>query len=323
MTNPLQLDEQDTFFIFVKESISRPNLEVFVFDACDLSKEGVVNTKLINKPVAFKTRSKLNDKKTIVNLDDFDLVFLKKDPPIDKYYRHLLDMLISKKIPTVNHPKGILKIGTKAYLKHFPELTPKTFYVKTVRDAVASIKKLRNCVIKQSDSFGGKGVKHIRYRDGRFYGYKLKNEISLSEKDISKMIKEYLKKSLDKTMLVVEYFLSAPKRGDKRVVIMEGEILGSYIRLPDVKKGVCICANNGAELCDPTKRDRQIVKILRPHFKKHGIELAALDLLMSKDDVEHLSEINIFNPGFCNLDIVHPELNIGKKIIDMLCRKMI
>lgn len=322
VTNFLQLDEQDTFFLFVNEAISRFNLEVFIFDACDLSKDGVVDAKLINEPVTFETGAKLNGKRVAMKLSNFDLIFLKKDPPIDVSYKYLLDSLLSKKIPTVNHPKGVLKMGTKAYLKHFSEFTPKTFYVNKVSEAIKSIKKIGNCVIKKSDSFGGKEVKHIRYNADQFYGYNGKKEVMLSEADVSKIIDEYLKNSRDKTVLVVEYFLSAPKRGDKRVVVLEGEILGSYIRLPDVKKGVCVCANNGAKLCDPTNRDLEIVGTLKPHFKKHGIELATLDLLMSRNGVEHLSEINVLDPGFCNLDVVHHELNIAKKIIDMLLRKM-
>lgn len=322
VTNPLQLDEQDTFFLFLNEAISRSNLDVFVFDAGDLSDGGIVKVKLVKEPITFETRMKLNGEKVVMRLSDFDLVFLKKDLPIDKSYERLLNNLLMKKIPTVNHPNGILKMGTKAYLEHFPELTPPTFYVNKVRDAIESIKKLGNCVIKKSDSFGGQGVKHIRYNSGRFYGYKGKEEMLLSEEDVSKIIKNFLKDSIDTTVLVVEYFLSAPKRGDKRVVILEGEILGSYIRLPNVKKGVCVCANNGAELCDPTERDREIARTLKPHFKKHGIDLAALDLLMSRGGVEHLSEINVSNPGFCNLDVVHHELNIAKEIVDMLCRKM-
>lgn len=322
VTNFLQLDEQDTFFLFVNEAISRHGLEVFAFNTCDLSKLDVVTAKRINEPLTFRTRAKLNGKKIIMKLSDFDLIFLKKDPPVDTCYKHLLNTLLAKKIPTVNHPKGILKIGTKAYLKHFPELTPRTFYANEAREALESIKKLGNCVVKKSDSFGGKGVKHIRYNSNEFYGYNGKKEVMLSEADIFKIIEKYLKNSIDNTVLIVEYFLSASKRGDKRVVVVEGDILGSYIRLPNVEKGICVSANNGAKLCDPTKRDREIVRTLRPHFKKYGIDLAALDLLMNRDGVEHLSEINVFNPGFCNLDVVHHKLHIAKKIIDMLCRKM-
>lgn len=322
VTNPLQLDEQDTFFLFVNEAISRKGLEVFVFDAGDLGINGLVNAKRIVKSISFETRSSLNDKTCFIKLSEFDLIFLKKDPPIDKSYKYLLDIIIEQKIPAVNKPEGILKMGTKAYLKHFTALTPNTFYANEVGDALKFIKKIGNCVVKKSDSSGGKGVKHIRYNSGKFYEYKNKGEILCSEEKVALFIEKYLKNSIDKTVLVVEYFISAPKRGDKRVVVLEGEILGSYIRLPDEETGTCVCGNNGAKFCDPTENDRRIVKMLGPHFKKNGIELAALDLLMSKSGVDHLSEINVFNPGFCNLDVVHHELNIQKKIVDMLLRKM-
>ncbi|MFH1284519.1 MAG: hypothetical protein ABIH78_02935 [Candidatus Peregrinibacteria bacterium] len=318
----LQLDEQDTFFMFVNEAISRDNLEVFVFDADDLSKDNFVTAKRINKPVTYKTRENLGEEKVMVKIDDFDLIFLKKDPPIDVSYEYLLKTLIKKKIPTVNRAGGVLEMGTKSYLENFSELTPKTFYSNTVRRTLKCIKNIGNSMIKKSDSSGGKGVKHIRYNSGNFYRYIRGKEVLLAEKDLSLIIKKYLEDSLDKTILVVEYLLSAPKRGDKRVVILEGDILGSYIRLPDAISGVCVCSDNGVKICDPTEADREIVRILKPHLTNNGIGLAALDLLIGKDGVEYLSEINVFNPGFCNLDIVHPELNIKKKVVDMLFRKL-
>ncbi|MBU1151334.1 hypothetical protein KJ632_00730 [Patescibacteria group bacterium] len=322
VTSLLQLDEQDTFFMFVNEAISRAHLEVFVFDADDLSKDGVVMAKRICRPSTYRTRLNLGKKKVMLKIDDFDLIFLKKDPPIDVSYEYLLKTLIKKKIPTVNHAGGMMKMGTKAYLENFPELTAKTFYSKTVSKTLKCIKAIGNSMIKKSDSSGGRGVRHIRYNSGKFYKYKHKKEILLSEEDLSEIIGKYLEDSLDGTILIVEYLLSAPKRGDKRVVLLDGDILGSYIRLPDVKTGVCVCGDNGVKFCDPTEADYEIARVLRPHLKNHGIGLAALDLLIGKDGVEYLSEINVFNPGFCNLDVVHPELNIKKKIIDMLCLKL-
>lgn len=322
VTNPSQLDEQDTFFLFVNEAIKRTGLEVYIFDVDDVLIKNRVRTKLIKSPINFKSRTRLHKKTTIMNLCDFDLVFLKKNPPVDRDYKILLEKLFLKKIPTVNDSKGIQKMGSKAYLKYFSKITPNTYFANGVQEALRFIKKIGNCVIKQSDSYGGKGVDHIHFKFGKFYGYKGKKEILLSETSVKKIIKKYLNLSKDKTLLVVEYFVSAPKRGDKRIVILEGNVLGSYIRLPDAENGMCDGTDNGAKFYDPTKRDYEIVKMIKPHLEKNGIQLAALDLLVNKAGVEHLSEINVFNPGFCNLDVVQPELNIGKKIVDMLCVKM-
>lgn len=322
VTNPSQLDEQDTFFLFVNEAITRLGVEVHVFDVKDVSDTNFVRTHIMHDPIYFRSRGRLNTKTSIVKLRDFDLIFLKKNPRIDKEYKRLLEKLFAHTIPTVNHPKGIQKMGSKAYLKHFPHITPHTFFANGVRDAVQCIKRMGNCVIKQSDSYGGKGVTHIHFKSNAFHGYEGTKEIPLSEEAVSNIAEKYLRRSRDKTILVVEYFVSAPKRGDKRIVILDGDILGSYLRLPDTQTGMCDGTDNGAKLYDPTKRDHAIVNILRPYLKKNGIQLAALDLLVSKAGVEHLSEINVCNPGFCNLDVLHPELNIAKKVVDMLCVKM-
>jgi len=322
VTNPSQLDEQDTFFLFVNEAIKRKGLEVYIFDADDVLSQNRVRTKLIKAPIHFKSRERLSKKTTIVNLSDFDLIFLKKNPPVDKDYKALLKILYIQKVPIVNSSQGIQKMGSKAYLKHFSSITPNTFFANGAQEALKFIREIGNCVIKQSDSYGGKGVDHIHFKFGEFYGYKGRKEILLSEQAVIDIIEKYLGLSNDKTLLIVEYFMSAPKRGDKRIVILDGDILGSYIRLPDAENGMCDGTDNGAKLYDPTKRDHEIVRMLKPHLKKNSIQLAALDLLTNKAGVEHLSEINVFNPGFCNLDVLHPELNISKKVVDMLCAKM-
>lgn len=322
VTNPSQLDEQDTFFIFVNEAIRRTGLEVYIFDVDDLLSGNRVRTKLLKSSISFKSRSRLDRKTTIMQLSDFDLIFLKKNPPVDKNYKILLEKLFIENIPTVNDSQGIQKMGSKAYLKYFPKITPNTFFAHGVEEALRFIKKIGNCVIKQSDSYGGKGVDHIHFKFDKFHGYKGQKEVLLSETSVREIIENYLSLSKDNTLLVVEYFLSAPTRGDKRIVILEGDVLGSYIRLPDAENGMCDGTNNGAKIYDPTQRDHEIVRRLKPHLEKNGIQLAALDLLVNKAGVEYLSEINVFNPGFCNLDVVHPELNIGKKIVDMLCVKM-
>lgn len=322
VTNPSELDEQDTFFLFVNEAITRADLDVYVFDANDVSSDNVVQTKLIKDPISFESKEQLDTRTTVIDLSDFDLIFLKKNPPIDKDYKRLLEKLSIEKVPTVNHPKGIVKIGSKAYLKHFPQITPDTFFTTNVQDALGFIKKIGNCVIKQSDSYGGKGVKHIQFKYNKFFEFKKNKKVLLSELAVSNIIKKYLDLSQDKILLIVEYYLSAPKRGDKRIVILEGDILGSYIRLPDKKSGMCDGTDNGAKFYNPTQRDYDIVKILQPYLKKNDIQLAALDLLVSKKGVEHLSEINVFNPGFCNLDVVNPDLNIAKRVVNMLCTNM-
>lgn len=322
VADPSQLDEQDTFFPFVNEALSRKEWEVYTFDVPDFSGNHAVQAKPLRKPVSFSSRASLTRGKRCMSLSDFDLFLLKKDPPIDAHYKRFLTALTSEKIPVINDPRGLLKMGTKVYLKHFSRITPKTFFAGEVNQALKCIKKMGNIVLKQSDSYGGKGVSHFHFRQGRYYAYSGNEEVPISEEAVSRVIGRYLENSGDKMVLIVEFLPSAPKRGDKRVVVLEGRILGSYLRLPDAESGMCVCANNGARRLEPTRRDREIVKILKPHFKKNGIALAALDLLTDEEGLEYLSEINVVNPGFCNLDVLHPELRVAKRVVDMLSKEV-
>lgn len=319
-----ELDEQDTFFLFVNEAICRPNLEVYVFDTNSILPDGKsVKAKKITSPIYYESRKKLEGQKQKININKFDVIFLKKNPPIDKDCIRFFEWIKKRKVPTVNSIDGMLKIGTKAYLKHFSKVTAKTFYTNTVSSAVNGMKKMGDCVIKQSDSYGGIGVLHMEYLKGKFYKYDGKTKKEIEENKLKKIIQKSLSESRDNTLLVVEYLKSAPKRGDKRVVILDGKrILGSYIRLPDKDKGICVWANNGAKRCSPTKRDYKILKIIGGHLQKNGIGLAALDLLVGEDGIEYLSEINVVNPGFCNLDVTNPHLKVAKQVIDMVLKRV-
>lgn len=323
VTRISELDEQDTFFLFVNEAIKRPNLNVYVFDTKNVLPGGKhVMAKRMISPIYYRLRKRLEGRKQKISINKFDVIFVKKNPPIDKDSIRLFTCIKRQKVPTVNDIDGMLRMGTKAYLKHFSRVTPETFYTNTVFSAVGGIKKMENCVIKQSDNYGGKGVLHMEYSGGNFYKYDGKIKKNIEENKLKKIIKELLDGSRDNTLLVVEYLKSAPKRGDKRVVILDGKkILGSYIRLPDKDKGICVWANNGAKRCPPTKRDYEILRVIGGHLQKNGIGLAALDLLVGEDGVEYLSEINVVNPGFCNLDVTNPHLKVAKQVIDMVMER--
>ena len=112
-----------------------------------------------------------------MHLSDFDLIFLKKNPPVDRDYKILIEKLFEEKTPTVNDSEGIQIMGSKAYLKYFSKIIPNTFFANGVQEALGYIRKIGNCVIKQSDSYGGKGVDHIHFKFGKFHGYKGKKEI--------------------------------------------------------------------------------------------------------------------------------------------------
>ncbi|MFH0820693.1 MAG: hypothetical protein V1908_02855 [Candidatus Peregrinibacteria bacterium] len=323
VTNARALDPEDTFFLFANEAIARPYLRVYTFDVEDVDlKRGVVHAKRITSPISYTTRRTLLKKNEALPLVNFNGLFLKKDPPLDANFLRFLKFLNHKRIPTVNSPQGILTMGTKAYLKHFSSITPKTSYVHRVSQALKAIRSLKNCVVKQSDSYGGQGVTHVSYEAGQYYFYHGSRRRPIALTRISHQIKKALSQSRDHTLLVVRYLPSAPVRGDRRVVVLGGRILGVYIRLPDPKKGVCVCANQGAKRCNPTAQDRAIVRIIKPHLKKHGIVLAALDLLADDSGRECLSEINVVNPGFLSLHKTHPEYNVAKQVIDSVERQL-
>ena len=101
VTNPSELDDQDTFFLFVNEAISRTDLNVYIFDANDVSNDNIVRAKWIKDPICLESKGQLDTKTTVMNLSDFDLIFLKKNPPMDKDCSRLLEKLFKEKLISV------------------------------------------------------------------------------------------------------------------------------------------------------------------------------------------------------------------------------
>lgn len=319
------LKERDTIFLLANEAIQRPHLEVYAFDSADLSEDRttIATTKRITCPLSHERPSEVDSRGLVQSLLEFDAILLRKDIPVDASFQRLLETLaqIEDQVPVINSPKGIFKMGTKAYLENFPTITPPTFYTHNLPDTLHAVKELGDCIVKQSDGYGGQEVSHFSYQNRKYFTYEGKHKSPAPQEEIEKIIDQYLKNSRDHTLLVVKFLKSAAERGDKRSVILEGEkILGTYLCYVNPKTGFSCCGHVGKRYL-PDKRDYEILEVIGPHLKENGIALAGLDQL-SDGGVEMLSEINVINPGFYSLHWLHPELKVPETIIDLIEGKM-
>jgi glutathione synthase len=204
---------------------------------------------------------------------EVDLVQLRIDPPVDARYLHttyLLDLVDAANVRVVNRPEGIRALHEKLGALAFPELCPETVVSadpRTVREFVAAV---GTAVVKPVDGFAGTDVWLVRDDVGA---------TALIESATAS----------GRRHVVAQRYLADVARGNKRLFVLDGEIVGTVLRRPaedDFRIGPPV------EAVDADEHDRWIVDALRPVLARHGIALAGIDVIAGR-----LIEINVTCPG--------------------------
>ncbi|MDH2325337.1 glutathione synthase [Cereibacter sp. SYSU M97828] len=212
----------------------------------------------------------------VVDLSDFDVVWLRQDPPFDMGYittTHLLDML-PKSVQVVNNPFWVRNFPEKLLVLRFPELTPPTMIARdlaTIREFKA---KHGDIILKPLYGNGGAGVFRLDPND--------RNLASLHE----------LFTSMSREPLIVQKYLPAVSKGDKRVILVDGEPIGAINRVPQAGETRSNMHVGGrAEKIELTDRDREICRIIGPTLRDNGQIFVGIDVIG-----DWLTEINVTSP---------------------------
>lgn len=237
-------------------------------------------------------------------LRSFDAILLRKDPPFDLDYLHHLYLLelMSDQVYMMNHPRGILQSNEKLWALRFPDLGPPTLVsadFKTLTEFIRA--QPEGAVIKPINSSGGRGIFYLRNTEAENF----------------KVIIETATDNF-RHHVIAQRYLPEIRRGDKRVILLGNEILGSFIRKP--AKGehrANLHAGGSAHPCAPQATDRRIVAALLPSLPALGLDFVGLDVIGN-----FLTEVNITSPmGLAEINDLtgrHTET----KVIDFIEKKL-
>lgn len=152
----------------------------------------------------------------VVDLADFDVIWLRQDPPFDMFYittTHLLQRLTPKTL-VVNDPFWVRNYPEKLLVLDFPDLTPPTTIARDL-DTIRSFKeKHGDIILKPLYGNGGAGVFRLTESD--------RNLSSLHE----------MFTGFSREPLIAQKFLPDVSNGDKRVILVDGEPIGAINRVP-------------------------------------------------------------------------------------------
>jgi len=210
-------------------------------------------------------------------LADFDIVLMRKDPPVDVAYLHatwILDHARGKTL-LVNDPRGLRELNEHLAVLQFPELTPPTIVTRST-DRLRAFQQEQGgaIVVKPVDGYGGLGIFVVRDGDP--------NASSILETSTGAGTRWTL----------AQRFLPEAAQGDKRIILVDGEPIGAVLRVPaEAEARGNLHVGGRAVRTTIDTRDQQIISKLAPFLKSHGQILVGLDVIGGM-----LTEINITSP---------------------------
>ncbi|HSF93304.1 MAG TPA: glutathione synthase [Paracoccaceae bacterium] len=229
-----------------------------------------------------------------VDLADWDVVWLRQDPPFDMGYittTHILDMIHPDTL-VVNDPFWVRNYPEKLLVLQFPELTPPTTIARDLQTLKDFKHKHGDIILKPLYGNGGAGVFRLDPND--------RNLNSLHE----------MFTGINREPLIAQKFLPDVAAGDKRVILVDGEAVGAINRVPATGETRSNMHVGGRpEKVALTDRDREICAAIGPLLREKGQIFVGIDVIGGM-----LTEINVTSPtGIQELERFDG-INVAEKI---------
>jgi glutathione synthase len=292
----------DSTFVILLEAQERGH-EVFYY----LPQELTLDSQKLFAPVKqiklrqIKLQRKPNDFYQILNsqktdLTEFDVILVRQDPPFDMAYitsTYLLEK-IQDQVLILNNPTQIRNCPEKIFVTEFSDLTPKTIITSDLEEVKKFRQKYSQIILKPLYSCGGDGVFLLK-----------ENDFNLAA-IFDMMLKQY------KAPLIVQEFLENVKNGDKRILLLNGRVIGALTRVAaagEIRSNLHI--GGSGHKAQLSKRDLEICKIIGPKLKERGLFFVGIDVIG-----DYVTEINVTSPtGIQEINFLN-NIKIEKQIID-------
>lgn len=215
-------------------------------------------------------------------LTDLDALFLRKNPPLNYQVMELLAP-VNDRVFMINSTSGQILGNSKLYILNFPGMIPETH---VSRDPIR-LKKIIDdfggaMVVKPLQRFGGEGVIKVSDRD---------------QENLNSLINYYVKDSKrypEREQIMVQEFVNCVKtKGDVRILLLNGEILGAYRRTPkagDFRTNVHAGAT--VHKHKVTASEENLCLSIKDRLVRDGLYFVGIDVIGEK-----LVEVNCVSPG--------------------------
>ena len=266
--------EFDTSFLIGYEAQLR-NYKIFYYNPNNLKiKSGKVQAEgyFIKLKLNHKDYFKFTSEKIIVDLKDFNFIFLRQDPPFDMNYitsTYILDLL-PETTNIINNSTSVRNATEKLFTFNFQKFMPPTIVTKNIDDINKFLDNFDDIITKPLYGNGGLGIH-------RFNKKNFNTDIVKQYLDLPIMVQKYIKE-ID--------------QGDRRLIFIDGEYHGSVARIPrdgDIKAN--FHAGGIPSKTGLVFRDAEIIDTLGPELRQKDLFFVGIDIIG-----DYLTEINVTSP---------------------------
>jgi glutathione synthase len=213
---------------------------------------------------------------TRVELKSFDVILMRQDPPFDLAYitaTHLLERL-QPATTVINDPGHVRNAPEKVFVTLFPDLMPPTLVTRDLGEIKAFRAEHGDIVMKPLYGHGGGAVFRVTADDLNFGSLYDMFSVTFREP------------------WVVQTWIPGVKRGDKRIILVDGKFAGAVNRVPaadDLRSNMV--RGGAAQATELTPREREICDKLGPALRERGLLFTGIDVIDG-----WLTEINVTSP---------------------------
>lgn len=271
------LPDKDTSFAFMRASLARGH-EVLHCKPEELFNEnGRVGAWARPLQVSDRAPHVTAGELGSVQLAQLDAVLIRKDPPFDSAYLHMTQQLdlVKEQTLVLNDPSAVRDANEKLYALRFPEYMPPTLVSSDERQLTEFVARVGGrAVIKPLDGAGGSGVAFLGSTD-----VNLRPLLGILTNE-------------GRRLAMVQEFQPSVVEGDKRVLLLDGQVLGAIRRVPrsgDIRANIHV--GGRVEATDLSAAERELAKAVGAHLRSVGLWFVGLDVINGK-----LIEINVTSP---------------------------
>ncbi|MDO9472304.1 MAG: glutathione synthase [Caulobacter sp.] len=270
--------ETDSSFMMMMEAQSRGH-RLWVYTPDKLSLEGgrvTARARPLTVQAVTGAHATLGETRVLDLEGEIDVVLMRQDPPFDMAYitaTHFLDK-VHPKVLVVNNPTEVRNAPEKLFVTDFPGVQPPTL-ITSDHEAIYDFRARHgDMVLKPLHGGGGSGVVRLKADDP--------NLDALLE----------LHALIGRDQVIAQKFIPAVSKGDKRVLLVDGEPVGAINRIPAEGQVRSNLARGGrAAAVELTARDLELCAIIGPELKRRGLLFVGIDVIG-----DYLTEINVTSP---------------------------
>jgi len=303
--------EEDTTMRLIHESVIRGhnvgiiyphNLTIRQSRTYGFVKKIKKKDKYSSNFTTFHRKTEFNEQ--LLPLSGFDAIFVRNNPPLDPVMLNFLDSVKDDTF-IINDINGLRKANNKLYPASFDDPKNEIIPVTHVSKNKNFLKKVilesnkDKMILKPLEGYGGSGVIVLEKR---------------ARQNINSLLDFYISGKKESNYVIVQEYIDGVEHGDTRVLMLNGEPIGAYKRIPaedevraNIKVGGKPIKHN------LTKQEKYICKKIGPKLVADGLYFVGLDIINGK-----LIEINVCSPGGITRINHFNRVKLQKKVIDFI-----